>query len=57
MVAILSCPNGGGFPKLAVNGHMYGFPIPVASVAVPHAARFLAENAIFVVPDPSNDDL
>jgi hypothetical protein len=36
---------------------MYGFLIQVASVAAPHAAQFLAENAIFAVPDPSNDDL
>jgi hypothetical protein len=46
MVAILSCPNGGSCPDLANSGHMYGFLIQVASVAAPHAAHFLAENAI-----------
>ena len=46
MVAILSCPNGGSCPDLANSAHMYGFLIQVASVAAPHAAQFLAENAI-----------
>jgi len=36
---------------------MYGFLIQVASVEAPHAAHFLAENAILAVPDPSNNDL